>query len=332
MISIIIVNYHQERLLRDCLDSLVTQNTHLEYEIIVIDNDSSHEALNNIENDFKHIKLVKLTTNTGFTGGNIKGLKYALGDYVVLLNNDTEVEKDWLNNLIKPFEDDSEIGICASKILVFGTTKIDSAGDGCTNTGRGFKIGEGQDSSLYNENRYVFGACGGAVAYRRQMLDEIGFFDQDFFLIYEDTDLSFRAQLMGWKCVFVHNAVVYHKVRSTIGDMSDIAVYYSVRNAEYVWLKNMPFILMIKYLPHKLIQEIGNLLYFCVKNRKYRPYCKAKIDFLRNIINLLRKRLVIQREMKVSNKYIDNMLTNVLSKNMFVSKLRKLISYNKNDG
>src|SRR5208337_3264167 len=101
----------------------------------------------------------------------------------------------------------------------------------------------------FNREEYIFGACAGAALYRRSMLDEIGFLDDDFFLIHEDTDLNWRAQLSGWRTLYVPSALVYHKVRSTIGPMSDISVYYTLRNSELVRIKNIPCPLFLLCLP-----------------------------------------------------------------------------------
>lgn len=322
-ISIIIVNYNGFKVIKKCIDSILNQS-YKNYEIIIVDNNSYDSSISLLKEYENKLKIIVLNENKGFAGGNIEGLKYAKGEYIVLLNNDTEVDVNWLKNLIKPMLDDPEIGICASKMIKYGTNCIDSAGDGCTTTGRGFKIGENEEHEKYTKSRYVFGACAGAVAYRKKMLNEIGFFDDDFFLIHEDTDLNFRAQLAGWKCYYVHSAIVYHKVRSTIGVMSDIAVYYSVRNAEYVWLKNVPLILMMKYFHHKIMQEIGSFVYYCIKHGKYRIYYKAKVDFLLNISSLLKKRKVIQKNRKVTIKYLDQIFTSIFSHEIFIKKLIKI--------
>ncbi|AOY75536.1 glycosyltransferase family 2 protein [Clostridium formicaceticum] len=324
-VSIIIVNYNGAKVLLDCLNSVFKQK-YKHFEIIVVDNNSTDHSIKLLEAYREKINLIILKENKGFTGGNIEGLKHAGGDYIVLLNNDTEVTSEWLGNLIAPMEQHPEIGICASKMVKYGTNSIDSAGDGCTTTARGFKIGENESADNYTESKFVFGACGGAVAYRRKMIEEIGFLDDDFFLIHEDTDLNFRAQLAGWKCYFVHDAIVYHKVRSTIGEMSDIAVYYSIRNAEYVRIKNLPSLLVVKYFHHYILQEIGTLLYFCIKHRKWKMYLKAKLDVLKSFPMLLSKRKKNQKKRKVASKYIDSMLTKVLNPKILRMKLRKLFT------
>ena len=127
----------------------------------------------------------------------------------------------------------------------------------------------------------MFGACGAAVLYRRRMLEEIGFLDEDFFLYDEDTDLSFRAQLAGWKCVYVPNAIVYHKGNATTGRLSDTHVYFHTRNLEFVWIKNMPGGLMLRFIHHKVVQEIGSFFYLCVRHGKWATFFKAKWDALK---------------------------------------------------
>ena len=150
-------------------------------------------------------------------------------------------DEKWLEELVRQMDRDSRIGVCASKLMVYNSNRIDSAGDGYTRTLKGFKHGEGEESNKFNEQKFVFGACAGAALYRKEMLEQIGFLDEDFFLIHEDTDLNFSAQLAGWKVLYVPTAMVHHKVRSSIGIMSDMAVYYTLRNNEFVRIKNVPF-------------------------------------------------------------------------------------------
>ena len=122
------------------------------------------------------------------------------------------------------------VGICASKLIVYGTNIIDSAGDGFSTSLKGFKRGEGENATLYNKRENVFGACAGAAIYRRKMIEEIGFLDEDFFLILEDTDLNLRAQRHEWKVLYVPEAIVFHKVGYSIGNKSDKSYYYALRN------------------------------------------------------------------------------------------------------
>ena len=180
MVSIIVLNHNGAHLLTECLHSVLEQ-TFRDYEVIVVDNASTDGSVSLVERQFPQVKLVKLWTNKGFTGGNIAGYKIASGKHIALLNNDTRMCSVWLEKLVEAMDSDERVGICSSKIIIDGTNKIDSAGDTFTTAFNGTKVGEYEDEGAYNERKYVSGACAAAVLYRKQMLDEIGFLDDDFF-------------------------------------------------------------------------------------------------------------------------------------------------------
>ena len=279
-VSVIIVNYNGKHLIIDCLKGLGRQSFR-DFEVVIIDNASSDGSPNAILKLFEEsqvtpfLKFIPLDKNIGFAGGNLEGLKYTNGEYITLLNNDSESDERWLEELVKAMDHDPELGICASKLIIFNTDIIDSAGDGFSTALRGFKRGEGEKISFYNEKEYIFGACAGAALYRRKMIEEIGFLDEDFFLIHEDTDLNLRAQLYGWKVLFVPTAIVYHKVRSSIGNMSPMAVYYTLRNSEFVKIKNIFLPLFLRCLPMFILGVVSEFLYFALKHKHPILYFKA---------------------------------------------------------
>lgn len=318
-VSLIIVTYNNADLIGPCLESLSRQ-TYRRFETILVDN-NSHDTTVQVAEAYE-VRIFPLHENRGFTGGNIEGLRHTNAPYIILLNPDTVPQEDWLENLVAAAVNDSA-GICGSKLIVDGTDIIDSAGDGCTVTGKGHKRGEGLHSDAFARQEHVFGACGGAMLIKRDLIEAIGFLDDDFFLIHEDTDLNFRAQLAGWSCLFVPDAIVRHKVGSSIGRMSDLAVYYSVRNARYVLFKNMPVMLIAKHLGEHLIQEALSALFFLVKHRKVRPYIKAQIDFLKDIPSLLVKRRRIMGLKRVSNRELEKMLTPLWTSDFFREKTKK---------
>jgi len=322
--SIIVVNLNGQPLLEECLGAL-SQQTYTDYDIILVDNGSTDSSVSFVKEKFPAVKVVCLPINKGFTGGNIVGLGLSVGDFIALINNDTHAEERWLENLIQPMIEDSSIGICASKLLMDGTGKINSAGDGVTTAGVGFNRGLWRDASYYNSLELVFSGCGAAILYRRKMLETIGFLDENFFLYDEDTDLNFRAQLAGWKCMYVPSAVVYHKANATAGRLTDLHVYYHTRNLEFVWIKNMPTRLMIRFAHHKVIQEIGSFCYLCLRHWKWRPFFRAKRDALSMLPVMLKKRQGIQKEQKVSNHYLREILTPIFSGEMIRQKIRQFI-------
>jgi len=323
-ISIIIVNYNGGHLLTACLETIHAQSFK-EFEIILADNASTDGSVTYVQDTFPAVKIVALSSNIGFAGANIAGLQYAKGDFIMLLNNDVEVDKNCIANLYYAMDADPRIGICATKMIEYGKDIIDSAGDGFSTNLKGFKRGEGENEGKYDTGEFVFGACAGAALYRRRMLEEIGFLDEDFFLIQEDTDLNFRAQLAGWKVVYVPSAVVYHKVRSTIGHMSDMAIFYSLRNSELVRIKNVPFSLFLRCLPEFAIGEILDFIYFALKHGKFQTYVKAKIDVLKSLRKTLEKRKDIMKRIKVDNKYLYNIMTPAWNKKFLTMKIKKFL-------
>ena len=154
----------------------------------------------------------------------------------------------------------------------------------------------------------IFGACAGAAIYRKEMLDQIGLFDEDFFLINEDVDLSFRAQLAGYQCLYVPEAVVRHKASQTIGRDSDISVYYGHRNLEWVYLKNMPApLIAVTLIPH-LIYIFLSGVYF-LSNGKGNVYLRAKKDAFKMFRKMMVKRRLIQQNRNVSLFYLWKLFT-----------------------
>lgn len=324
LVSVIVVNWNGEHLLKECLQALATQ-TYGQYEIILVDNSSTDGSVRLVRTLFPCIKIVELQKNLGFAGGNNEGLKACQGELIALLNNDTRADEHWLENLVQPMVKDASVGMCASKMIVDGTQTLDSAGNGFTTGGVGYNRGLSKDHTLFDRQEAVFGPCGGAGLYRRTMVEEIGFLDSDFYLYDEDVDLSFRAQLAGWKCLYVPQAVVYHKVNSTTGRLTDLHVYHHTRNLELVWIKNMPTGLMLRFAPGKLIQELGAFCYLCLRHRKWKAFLMGKIDVLRLLPRMVTKRRVIQKTRKMNNKDIQALLTPVLSRDFLAQKIQQLI-------
>ena len=330
MVSVIIVNFNGEFMILDCMNALRKQ-TYNNFEIVIVDNASSDNSLKAIRQCLYRtpigvpVKIIPLVTNSGFTGGNTEGLRYAEGDYIALLNNDTEPDESWLEELVTSLMGDPRVGICASKLICHNSNTVDSAGDGFSTMLKGFKIGEGKSSENFDHKKTVFGACAGAALYRRKMLEQIGFFDNDFFLIHEDTDLNFRAQLSGWKVLYIPTARVYHKVRSSIGSMSDLAVYYSLRNSELVRLKNVPFAIFIKCLPEVLLGLISEFIYFVLRHRRLKLFVKAKKDVIKMLPTILQKRRDIMKARKTNNDYLLSIMTPIFTVDFFKSKLNKLL-------
>ncbi len=204
-----------------------------------------------------------------------------------------------------------EAGFAASKMLFYDNPEvIDRAGDIYTTAATALLRGRGAPSKEFNRRERVFGACAGAALYRTKMLDDIGLFDEDFFLLYEDVDLSFRAQLAGYKCIYVPDAVVYHHTGSSIGDDSPISVYYSHRNLEWVYIQNMPAGLFKRTIIPHMIYVLASFVFFMVKGRGG-DFLRAKRDAFKGIKRALHKRRKVQSAIV----YLTNISGAYLKKN-----------------
>lgn len=321
-ISVIIVNWNGKHFLAGCLSALQRQ-TFQDFETILVDNGSNDGSAEVVRTQFPEVKLLALPENRGFTGGNIAGYEQARGDLVVLLNNDTEAHPDWLAEIQRASRAYPKAGSFASKMMYYYERgRIENCGFDLGIAGITLDLGRGElDGPDWNHPRTVFGACGGAAAYRRSMLDDIGFLDRDFFLIYEDVDLSFRAQLQGYECVYIPGAIVYHRYRASIGKAPARQVFFSQRNIEFVYLKNMPSGLILQSVPERLIYELGSALYF---NRKGSgsDFLRAKMDVVRCLPRILRQRKGIQKRRTATS----SQLKVIMRKSLLSDKWKKFCS------
>jgi GT2 family glycosyltransferase len=306
--SVIIANWNGKHLLKDCLDAIRRQ-TYRDFETIVIDNGSDDGSAEYVSSQFPEVKLLRLPGNRGFTGGNIVGYEHAKGELIVLLNNDTEAHPHWLDEIHQATQVYQKAGSFASKMMYFDErNRIENCGFDLGIAGTTIDLGRDElDGSKWAHARSVFGACGGAAIYRRSMLDDIGFLDPDFFLIYEDVDLSFRAQLRGYECIFVPNAIVYHRYRTSIRKSSTRQVFFSQRNIEFVYLKNMPGRLILQSLPQRVMYELGSSAYFARQGAGF-AFLRAKLAALKALAEVLRKRRKIQKGKVITDLQLKSIL------------------------
>jgi GT2 family glycosyltransferase len=257
LVSVVIPNLNGKAFLGDCLRSLERQ-AFKDFEVILVDNGSTDGSVGLVRAEFPWLGLIiENETNLGFAKACNQGIEASSGEYIALLNNDTEAHPAWLAELVKAAELRPEAGMFATKTLFFDRRDvIDTAGhlmypDGL-NRGRGrLEIDRGQ----YDSRLDVFFPSGCAALYRKKMLDEIGLFDEHHFAYGDDTDLGIRGRMAGWKCLFVPRAIVYHRYSMTTGEYSPRKVYLVERNRIWiVWkyfpIKNMlasPFYSLLRY-------------------------------------------------------------------------------------
>ncbi len=249
--SIIIPHWNGKHHLDDCLQSLRRQ-TFTDFEVILVDNGSTDGSQTYVQEQFPEVRLLALGQNRGFTGACNAGIRAAHSPYIFLLNNDTETDPGWLAAILDAFHRCPDVGSIASKMLLFDRRDhFHTAGDFYRVDGIPGNRGVWQrDIGQYDHEEEVFSACAGAAAYRRALLDEIGLLDDDFFFSCEDVDLGWRAQLAGWRVLYVPTAVVYHKLKATGGSVT--GSYYDGRNFLYLIWKNYPGSLLRRNWRHVL--------------------------------------------------------------------------------
>lgn len=317
-VSVVILNWNGRHLLPDCLAS-VRRQTYRDFEVILVDNGSSDGSVDWVRTEYPEVRVLALGSNHGFCGGNNAGMRAARGEYVVLLNNDTEVAEDWLAELVRYVSADRTIAACDSKVLYFDRRDtIWSAGGNYSIAGSAEFRGQGRKDTDVVEPAEVFIAVACSVIYPRRVLAEIGLFDEDFFAGYEDVDWSFRALLRGYRILNVPSSRVYHKVSATHQYNSPTYVYHGQRNVVAVFLKNMPAPLLLRFTPLHLLYTGGSLLYFARAGR-LPAFLRAKWDALRQLPRTWRKRREIQRHRSVSTRQVEA----VLGRDWLGSKLRK---------
>ena len=317
VVTVVVLNWNGKNLLRECLERLKDQ-TYRDFSVVVVDNGSVDGSVDWLKLRFPDIHVIALDKNYGFCLANNIALQEIDSEYVALLNNDAMAQKDWLARLVTAMAENPSAGFATSKFLFYDQPNIiDRAGDGYTLAGVATLRGRGENVSRYDRTEWIFGACGGASIYRMRMLKEIGYFDSDFFLIHEDVDLSFRAQLRGYRCLYVHDAVVRHRASSTIKHDSPVSVYYGHRNLEWVYLKNMPTGLIKKTLILHMVYVLASFGFFLIRGQ-IRPFLRAKRDALKGWRRMIRLRRGIQNEKAVSDRY----LWELFEKEFFLTRLR----------
>ncbi len=278
-VHIVIPNYNGKRFLEACLRAIERQ-TYPAWQVSVIDNGSSDGSCDFIEARFPQVRCIALPENRGFSAAVNAGIQASRADYVFLLNNDTELPDECLAELVEAAETQREFDFFAPKMLSFHKrTVLDGAGDGFLRGGAGYRLGTmEQDSPRYGQAGPVFGACAGAVLYRKEVFARVGLFDEDFFAYLEDVDLNLRMNRAGIRGYYVPNAVVYHIGSATTGSkINHLTVRLSTRNSFFVLLKNYPLSLFIRLLPVICIYQCCWLL-FALKKGQLRAYCRGLVE------------------------------------------------------
>jgi GT2 family glycosyltransferase len=309
-VTVVIPNWNGERFLEICLGSLRAQ-TFGDFETVLVDNGSSDGSVAFVEENFPEVRLLRLPENLGFSAAANAGIRSSTTELVVLLNNDTEVDSGWLEALVRAADERPEAGFFASKLVDFRDRRLlDGAGDALRRSGLPYRLGHGEvDRGQFEREAFVFSACAAAALYRRSVFEEIGLFDEDFFSNCEDWDVGFRAQLAGYRCVYVPGSVVYHVgSASTGGQKSALNTRLGAQNGINVLVKNLPAALIGRSLPFILAGQISRLAITALSPGLLKAYLSGLVGAGRLLPTMLKKRREIQKRRRVPDNYVMRLL------------------------
>lgn len=263
--TVVIPNYNGRDYLRDCLNSLLEGS--VVPAIIVVDNGSADESTAMVKDEFPMVKLIALPENRGFSAAVNIGIRAAGTEYVFLLNNDTVVLKDTIEELEAAMERHPNAFSVAAKMLQMKNPElIDSAGDFYCALGWAFARGKDRKTEAFSKETPVFSSCAGAALYRKAVFEEIGDFDEKHFAYLEDIDVGYRANIHGYRSFYAPSSVILHAGSGSSGSRHNkFKVALSSRNSIYLIYKNMPTLQMLLNLPFLFLGYLVKLLFFLKK-------------------------------------------------------------------
>ncbi len=307
-VAVIILNYNGKKYLPQLMGSIFSYTPkNVEQEIIVVDNKSSDDSLEYLKSNYSQVKIIENNENLGFAQGNNVGMKYALDnnfDYVMLLNQDTQVTDGYLDKLVEAAASDEKISAVQPKILLYPETdKVNSLGNVIHYLGFGYTYGHKElDKKLLFKRRNVNYCSGAAVLYKVSALKKVGLFYNELFMYHEDLDLGWRMKLLGYNNIIAKTSIVYHNYEFS---RSIKKYYYMERNRFIVMFQNYKIGTIILILPVLFIMECG-LLLFSLSNGFFKEKINVYKYFLKkdNWLKISKKRQEIQSKRLLSDRQV----------------------------
>lgn len=269
--TVVIPNYNGIKYIEACLEHLQKANREEHnFNTIVVDNGSTDGSLEIVRDKFTDVKLIELSENTGFAYAVNRGIEVSDTEYVILLNNDVNVDVAFVENLEKAMDSDSKLFSVNSLMMSMSDNDVlDGAGDYYCALGWAYAYKKGKKTECLKGSRGVrklFSACGGASIYRKSVFDEIGLFDEEHFAYLEDVDVGYRARIAGYKNVLCSNALCEHAGSGSSGSRyNEFKIKLSSRNNMYMIIKNMPLLQLVINLPLLIIGFAIKTLFFARK-------------------------------------------------------------------
>ena len=265
-VSVVIPNFNGIAFLDSVLASLEGQTLN-NFEVILVDNGSTDGSCSFVTANYPWVHLIELSENFGFCGAVNAGIRAAKAPYVLLLNNDTEVKEDFVEEMLAAIRRHKNTFSCGARMVQYhDRDKLDDVGNYYCALGWSFARGRGKDIHAYETEDRIFSACAGAAIYRKKILEKIGYFDEEHFAYLEDTDIGYRARIYGYENWYAPKAIVYHVGSGTSGSRyNQFKTRYSSRNNIYLIYKNMPLLQIILNLPFLVAGFLVKFLFFAVK-------------------------------------------------------------------
>ena len=265
-VSVVIPNFNGIAFLDSVLASLEGQ-TLSNFEVILVDNGSTDGSCSFVTANYPWVHLIELSGNFGFCGAVNAGIRAAKAPYVLLLNNDTEVKEDFVEEMLAAIRRHKNAFSCGARMVQYhDRDRLDDVGNYYCALGWSFARGRGKDIHAYETEDKIFSACAGAAIYRKKIIEKIGYFDEEHFAYLEDTDIGYRARIYGYENWYAPKAIVYHVGSGTSGSRyNQFKTRYSSRNNIYLIYKNMPLLQIILNLPFLAVGFLIKFLFFAVK-------------------------------------------------------------------
>lgn len=285
-ISVVIPNYNGKRFLKESLSSIINQNYNF-LDVIIVDNASHDGSVEYLEENYPEVTIIQNYENLGFAAAVNSGIKASTTEYIFLVNNDVELDPNCISNLVECIEKNDKIFAVNSKMIQYhDREKMDDAGDEYTILGWTKRVGYNKSPDKYLKSREIFSACAGAALYKKNILDEIGYFDEKFFAYLEDLDISYRARIHGYQIQYCPQAIVYHIGSGTSGSQyNEFKIKLSARNNIYVPYKNMPWPQLLLNSPLLILGFLIKYLFF-LKKGQGRAYLKGLKEGLHSLENI----------------------------------------------
>lgn len=310
-VSVIIPNFNGIAFLDTVLNSLEGQSMK-DFEVILVDNGSTDGSCSFAAANYPWVHILELPDNFGFCRAVNEGIRASKAPYVLLLNNDTEVTENFVEEMLAAIKRHRNAFSCGARMVQYhDRDRLDDAGNYYCALGWSFARGRGRDIHAFEKEEKIFAACAGAAIYRKKILDQIGLFDEEHFAYLEDVDIGYRARIYGYENWYAPEAVVYHVGSGTSGSRyNQFKTRYSSRNNVYLVYKNMPFLQILLNLPFLAAGFMVKFLFFAVKGmgREYlagikngfsisrrdrkvpftlkhlKNYCRIQLELWRNIL------------------------------------------------